>query len=207
MKLLSFRNLMMAGAFLLTAGAIALAQVPGINSPFQMVYTYAFDNATNKATYSAQVNALALATSAETVFQINGSSTKLIRIRRVYLSGSTPVTALAEPVFFNKVSSAMPSTGTSSLITAVPYDASSSAATAVVESFTANPTASTLVGEIMTPTFRLLPNSTAQSPAEFLFGAQGSNVILRSATQGLAINLGHVTTSAVVSISVEWTEE
>lgn len=201
------RKILMGLAFLLTLGALAAAQVPGVNSPFQMVYTYAYDNSTAKPTYSATTVAYSLAASARGVFQINGSSSKLIRVRRIIISGSVPATALAEPIYINKVSTSMPSTGTSVLLTAVPYDSASSAATATVENFTANPTDPTLVGEVMSPVYRFLPNSTGVQPYTVELGALGSAGILRTASEGLSLNLAGVTTSAVVTVGVEWTEE
>ena len=202
------RKILMGLAFLLTLGAIAVAQVPGVNSPFQMVYTYAYDNSTAKPTYSASTIPFAAASSAKVIFQINGSASKLVRVRRIIISGSVPTTALAEPLYLNKVSTAMPSTGTSVLLTGVPYDSANSAATAVAENFTANPTDPTLVGEVMSPVVRFLPNSTAQgSIMVYELGNLGSAGILRSASEGLSLNLAAVTTAASVTVTAEWTEE
>lgn len=203
------RSILLALAFVATLGSVSFAQFggPGVNSQFNAVWNFVWEPSTSKPTYIAASQSFALASSAKVFFQINGSATKTVRIRRVILTGSVPATALAEPLFFNKVSTAMPATGTSVLLTSVPLDSNYSAATATVENFTANPTDPTLVGEVITPVVRFLPNSTEQTKTEFVFGQGGSNVILRGAAQGLSLNLGAVTTSAVVTVAVEWTEE
>lgn len=203
------RSLLLGLAFVATLGSISLAQFsgPGVNSQYNGVWNFVWESSTSKPTYYATSAPFSAASSAEIIFTINGSSTKTIRVRRFIVSGSVPATALAEPLYVNKYSSATISTGTSALLTKVPVDSNFPAATAYVENFTANPTAPTLVGEIMNPVIRLLPNSTYTPPIEIKLGELGSAGILRSATEQLALHLAHVTTSAVFTVSVEWTEE
>lgn len=209
MKSFIGRTLLLATAFVATLGSISLAQFggPGVNSTFNGVWNFVWEPSTGKATYSATTTPFAAASTARTIFTINGSSTKIVRVRRVIISGTVPVTAIAEPLYINKVSSAAPSTGTSVVPTKTPLDSNSAAATAVVENFTANPTDQTLVGEIMSPILRLAVGTTAIAPMEIDFGKLGSAAILRSASEGLAINLANVTTASTLTISVEWTEE
>ena len=202
------RALLMGAALLAVLGSIALAQSPGVNNTWPITWSFMGEPSTYKATYSATSAPFAAVASAEQVFSIVGSSTKVIRVRRIRINGyaAAPV---AEPLYVNKVSSALPSTGTSALLTGVPYDALSSAATARVESFTANPTAQTLVGEMYIPIVRFFSGNTAvdKHAVEINFGANGSTAILRSASQGITLNLAHVTTSATLVATVEWTEE
>jgi hypothetical protein len=203
------RTLLLTAAFVATLGSISLAQFggPGVNSTFNGVWNFVWEPSTGKATYSATTTPFAAVASARTILTINGSATKTVRVRRVIISGTVPVTALTEPLYINKVSSATPSTGTSVVPTKTPLDSNSAAATAVVENFTANPTDQTLVGEIMAPFLSLGVGTTVNRPLEIDFGKLGSAAILRSASEGLAINLAHVTTASTLTVSVEWTEE
>ena len=93
-------------ALLLTCGVISYAQVPGVNSTINPVFTMAYDNGSNKPAYTVS-ELITPATTSRQVLQINGSATKLVRVRRVILEG-TSVTGVTEPVYFNKVSSALP---------------------------------------------------------------------------------------------------
>lgn len=204
------RSLLLALAFVATLGSISLAQFggPGVNSQFNGVWNFVWESSTSKATYRATSAPFNVASSAEIIFTINGSSTKTIRVRRFLVSGIAAA-PIAEPLYVNKYSSATITSGTSALLTKVPLDSNSPAATAYVESFTANPTAPTLVGEVMNPYVRFFSGNTAADlpPTSIEFGRLGSAGILRSATEQLALHLAHVTTSATITVSVEWTEE
>lgn len=208
----SFRTWALGLCFAGVLGAVSFAQLipPGVNSPFQLVWTAVWESSTLKPTYYATSVPFSPASSARVIWQLNGSSTKTIRVRRIIISGSVPVTALAEPIFVNKVTGALPgATIAGTALTPVALDSTQSAATATLEVLTANPTDPTLVGEVLSPVFKFVPSGTAVDvrPLSIEMGEFGSAAFLRSATEALTLNLAGVTTSSSITIGVEWTEE
>jgi hypothetical protein len=205
------RTLLLALAFVATLGSISLAQFggPGVNSTFPGVWNFVWEPGTGKATYSATESAMVMATTQRQFLQINGSATKTIRIRRVLLEGTTAA-GVIEPVFFNKISTAQQGAAVvGTALTATPLDSSSAAATATVEVFNVSPaTDPTVVGEIMAPQIPFQLSTAARGVREFFFGQGGSAIILRSASEGLSLNLaGGGLTASIVNVTVEWTEE
>jgi len=205
---MKFRTLLVAGiASLLTAVVVSQAQVPGVNSALNTVFTLAYDNSTMKPTYSASGRATLVA-SATDVCTLTGSTTKNIRVRRVLFSGLATA-VIAEPVSIVKRSTV--TTGANSaLITMVPYDSSNSAATAVAETWSGNGTLGTLVGALA-DVYYVSGNFTTGvggEPIEFKFGELGQPVVLRGAAQEIAVNLSGITwASGVANCVFEWTEE
>lgn len=204
-----FSALPFALIFAAVLGTLSFAQFggPGVNSVFNGVWNFVWEPSTGKATYSATEQFVPAVTQRQ-FLQINGSATKTIRIRRVLLDG-TAIVGVVEPVYFNKVSTAMQGAAVvGSSMTATPLDSSASAATAVVEAFNVSPaTDPTVVGEVMALLFGYGNAITTRSPREFFFGQGGSALILRSASEGLSLNMAGTAPAAVVTVTVEWTEE
>ena len=197
--------LLAVAASLLTGVLVSQAQVPGINSTLQSVFTLAYDQSTMKPTYSSSVSGISPASAASDVCALSGSATKTIKVRRIIFTGTTPSIAVAEPVTILKRSTVYAGAGSSPA--EVPYDSGSSAATAVAEVWTANPTVGTLVGviaDIMVP----FTAATAATPATtFEFGRLGSPLVLRGVAQSVAISLSGVTITGTVGCTFEWTED
>lgn len=193
-------------ASLLTAGAIALAQTPGVNNNFPIMWNMVWEASTTKPTYSASANGITPVSSGQDICTLAGSSTKTIRVRRILFGGSAATTAVTEPVAILKRSTA--STGAGTAMTKVAYDSQSSAASAsLVEVWTANPTAGTLVGALADIGVQFLGQGTYSPAYEFRFGTLGSAAVLRGTAQSLSVNVGGVTLTGTLSCTFEWTEE
>lgn len=193
-------------ASLLTAGAIALAQQPGVNTNFATVWTLVWDASTTKPTYSASLNGITPVSSGTDICTISGSSTKTIRIRKVVFGGSAATTAVTEPVSIVKRSTA-DTAASGSKPTIVAYDSQSAAATAVVEVWTANPTLGTLTGVLTDIGMQFLGQGTYNPVTDFRFGRLGSAAILRGTAESLSVNLSGITLTGTLSCTFEWTEE
>jgi len=164
----------------------------------------------SKATYSASIVKLAVATSANVIFTLTGSATKTIRVTRIEMSGTCATTAKNVNFFIAKYSTAA-SGGTAGTAPAMTAHDSSNTATAAVAVYTADPTAGTLVGNIRSGNMLMAVTGGTVAPAMYAanFGDRPSqDIVLRGTAQQLAISLnGENTATSVVDINVEWTEE
>lgn len=161
-----------------------------------------------KTTYSAAATGIVPAAAATDIFTITGSASKTIRVLKVSIS-ATQTTAGENAVILLKRSTAN-TAGTSAAVTAVPHDSSNAAATGTVLSYTANPTAGTLVGNLRSRKIAFQgATGTTSDEAVFDFGNRpGQAIVLRGTAQVLAINLtGATITGGSVNMYVEWTEE
>lgn len=162
-----------------------------------------------KFTYGAAITATTVAATPTDVFTITGSATKTVKIRHISIDG-TQTTGGVVNILVIKRSTANTG-GTSTLPTAVPYDSANPAATAVVRSYTVNPTAlGTAVGTIHSE--KLFVSATTGTPDELKFDYTEHSPIqpitLRGATEVLAINLNSVTvTGNSFNMDITWTEE
>lgn len=202
-------------AALAAIGGAVWAQAPGVNSPFQPVWSIPLDSI--KRTYSLSVWQLSPAASATDIWQICGGPSVITRLTKLSVGGRATAAAPADlnlikrsgQTFGGTVAIAPPFSGVSAV--GVPYDASTGASTAFVTAWTANPTVGTVVGTIAIKQYYLgnLTTGTTNPPAEFAFGnGPGSAVVLRSSTQCLSLNLSAQTFSGgIMDISAEWTEE
>ena len=202
-----FSKLLLTGAVLGTIALAAQAQVPGVNSTLNTVFTLAYDNSTMKPTYSSTAIVVPAA-SATDVCTLFGSATKNVRVRRVIVGGVASVVQTEEIGIVKR--STIDTGGTQTIGTSIPYDSGSAAATAVTEWFTANPTLGTLVGALVdfNITWGNLTTGVGSGTREVLFGQLGSPVVLRGAAQQIAVNLnGNTLVSGKVTCTFEWTEE
>lgn len=201
--------LLAAAAAVLTAALAAQAQVPGVNSTLNSVFTLAYDNSTMKPTYSATEAVFAPATLATDVCNLTGSATKNVRVRRILFNGLATA-VISDPVAIIKRSTAN-SGGTPLVPTPASYDSASAAATAVFTAYTANPTLGTQAGILADPyvTFGNLTTSGPPSGSTlFEFGRLGSPIVLRGVAESVSVNLNVATfTTAQLSCTFEWTEE
>lgn len=167
-----------------------------------------------KASYSAST-ALKTATAAGTgVFaHIYGSTTKTIRVHRIIVCGSCATAAVYGDIIITKTSDTG-SGGTSTSLTQVPKDSTSSAGTASsVRFYTVLGTGGVATGVIASQQVFLPITGTPAvdvKPVIFDWTAQGMNEapVLRGATQGLELSFGTTTTNApTLTITFEWSEE
>lgn len=171
-----------------------------------------------KAAYVANASDATLATTATDFATLYGSATKTVKVLKVYVllsdSGSTHSS--------NRISLIKRSTlftgGTSTVITAVPLDSTSSSASATARIFTANPTVGTSVGvieDIVRITYITVANAYGQplnDPRLLIFDADkfGQAITLRGTTEGIALNLNGATqfgTTPKARVTFVWTEE
>jgi hypothetical protein len=164
---------------------------------------------TLKVTYAAAIRNVATASTATDVLTIAGSATKLVKILRIRISGSQTGNSVTPIVLIKR--SALDTGGTFTTLTNVPYDSSDPAATAIVKSYTANPTTlGAAVGTIRQDqvTFNNGLASGLEDRAIFDFGEFSKPVYLRNANENLAINFNSTSvTAASINFTVEWTEE
>lgn len=187
----------------LLAGPAAVAQVPSIGVVAPAM----------RPTHSAVVTGLSPASSATDIFTITGSATKTVRVTKAYCN-ATADAAGSLNLRLAKRSTAN-SGGTASTVTSASHDSTNSAASAVVRSYTANPTTGTLVGYLRGA---VLAIATATAPAvtgsdtawNFSDGfTTDQAVTLRGTGQVLAVNAGGVSFPAGSSVNCgfEWNEQ
>jgi hypothetical protein len=167
---------------------------------------------TTYITYAACTNGLVLAAAPTDVVTITGSATKKVSITHVRVSGNVTGGGTAIVLLIKR--SSADTLGTSTTLTNVPYDSVMAAPTAVVKSYTANPTLGTTVGTLRS-VLCLFPSpapSNAQSavnyPADLIFGAaEAAPIVLHGIAEQLAVNFNGTTLAgSSMAIDIEWTE-
>lgn len=168
------------------------------------------------ATYRAASAAVLVAAVTANVpwFVIYGSSTKVIKVQKIIVSGITLTAVAYVNIGVAKYSTA-PSGGTAVAYTKIPLDASDVASTAsLVQGYTAIPTTGTRIGFINGR--RTLGQATTAAAAgfvdqlifDFSTGSEKDAVTLRGTAQGVGLEWVAAPASATsVLVSVEWTEE
>lgn len=167
-----------------------------------------------RPTYRASISGLAAAASTACFFLIEGSSSKVIRIQRVRLSGATLTAVAYASIQLRKFSTAS-SGGTSTSPTKVPLDSADAASTAnVLKAFTVAPTDGSLVGTIGAQ--RLIMQATTAAAAgiptavewDFRDGGGADEPTLRGTAQGIGLGFAGAPASAVtLDVEIEYTEE
>lgn len=153
--------------------------------------------------------AVSTAASATDVITIQGSASKIVRIKKIRLQAVHSANVGVQAMFIKR--SAADTGGTSSSATIAPRDSADAAATAVVKSYTVNP--SGLGAAVGTVDGAFLSANTAATPTipsdrvETRYGENGSrDLVLRGTSEFLAINLNAATVTTVYAM-IEWTEE
>ena len=154
------------------------------------------------------------ASSNDVFFLLYGSSTKLVKISKITVSGFN-ITAVQYLVIALEKFSSSATGGTASALVKTPLDSTAPASTlALCSVYTAAPTQGSLEGTIGVK--RVLGQATSAAAAgipattDFVFGEQSfvSPIILRGAAEGIGLSFGTAPASNVsFSLEVEWTEE
>jgi hypothetical protein len=195
--------------FALTSAALAQNTVPQIGVNTATI---------REQTYSASAVGLAPAASATDIFCISGSSSKMIAIRRISISG-TAGTLITVPVTLVRRAS-LNTGGTlatgAALPAASPHLSTNGTATATLASYTANPTihdTSPLYFRAGNATFPVTSAGTVIFPLEWFGGSQvetytqGFDIPAGSTAQQYCLNLGATSVSSgLLNISITWTE-
>ena len=205
---MNLRTKLLCGfAALATAALAAQAQVPGVNSTLQTVFTLAYDNSTMKPTYSASRTGITPVASQTDMCTLTGSATRRVKVRRVIFT-NVSVATVTEPIAIVKRSSA--NTGAGTTLAVVSYDSANATSTvSLSEVWTAAPTVGTLVGVLadINISFPSGTLATISAPYTFEFGSLGQPIVLRGIAQSVSINLSGITLTGTVGCTFEWTED
>lgn len=161
---------------------------------------------TNIPTYSAAADIAN--TGAGIVYCIQGSATKVVRVKGIRISAFASA-ALVTDTNINRYSTG-PSGGVAVTGTIVPNDTNNAAATAVVTSYTTSPTAGNLVGTVRHQHIAAgTQGNTAQSDvALYQFSVYWDQpMVLRGTSQYLCVNNGALGTGGVWTVDHEHTEQ
>jgi hypothetical protein len=192
-----------------SAGATGSSYTPATSNPQAYIPIAAIQVEGQKTTYRASFTGLSPVSSATDVITISGNATKIVRPRRIELSGVATSAAVVDAQLL--IRSTANSGGTSSTPTVVALDSSDPAGTAVVTTYTANPTTlGTLVGQIGSIKLPLAASPGTPPLVAVDFGTRNCRpVTLRGAAQLLCVNFNAETVGAGGSLNgmVEWTEE
>ena len=164
-----------------------------------------------KATYTAAFQ-VTPASSATDIVQLIGSSTSIVRVTRVSISGIATAAAVIDVVGIKR--SAADSSGTISAQTIVNHDSGDAVASAVCSAITANPTLGATGSKYGNCRFGKVALQTAAgtvAPVPLTWDFTNRNekgLVLRGVAQAFCVNLNGVQSSGqVMNVEVTWTEE
>ena len=160
-----------------------------------------------KVTYSVGVIGFTPVATPTDFFEIKGSTSRTLRILRLSISGIA--TAAASIAIQAIKRSTANSGGTPAAQTIAPHDSNDAAATAVVNTYSANPTLGTSVGAPRAQTLNLGAAGAAGVIAWDFTTRNGKGIVLRGVAQSLNLNWNGAAVPAgtVLSMDVEFTEE
>lgn len=162
-----------------------------------------------KATYSAATIGLTPAATATDFFTILGSGTKTVRVLRIAINGISTAGGASPDIQLIKRITANTG-GTSAPITAAQHDSNDAAPTAVVSTYSANPSSLGTSGGLVRA--KKLNLGAAGSAGEIVWDfttRNGKGLVLRGTTQLAALNFNGATVPGGMSvdIDIEWSEE
>lgn len=158
-------------------------------------------------TFAASIIGLVPAATPTDIFEIIGSATKIVKVRRLRITGNRGTSTTSDVVLLRR--STANTGGTSTLPTIVKNDTNNAAPTAVVKAYTANPTTGTLVGNLRADKQFLYPPGGGSSDVrDYVLTESGAQpLFLRGVAESIAFNLNGVTmASGSLDIWIEWTE-
>lgn len=164
------------------------------------------DSESVKATYSF-TNAYNIATAANLILQLQGSASKTIRLKLVEISATnaTPGQIQARLVRYSTAATG----GTAVAGTPRLHDTNDAAATAVIATYIADPTAGTSVGNLANGFLTTGNGSTAPTLLRFEYGTRNDKAaVLRGTSDFFGINMAALPAAGTaVIVRLEWTEE
>jgi hypothetical protein len=175
----------------------SVVRLPVINAPIDG----------QKATYSAGFTFTAAGTPTDVV-TLTGSATKTIKITRIELVATQTTAAMREILFIRR--STANTGGTTTTITPAKMDTNNPSATAVLVSYSVNPTAvGTIAGTIKQLKSWIPATNTQANYLTYDFGTRPEQAItLRGTTDIFVINLNSATSNGnSFDVSITWTEE
>jgi len=184
-----------AGTFDVQRAAVGTTGIPAVNTE------------STKATYSAGVIDVTPAATATDFWQIIGSSTKTVRVLRVAISGGATAAATVDVQLVKRT--ALNTGGTQVSVSAIQHDSNDASATAVVNTYSANPSG-TGAGQNVRAAKLNLGAAGAAGTVVFDFTTRnGKGIVLRGASQQLVLNWdgAAVPSGTSVNVDVEFSEE
>jgi len=215
---MKLRTILLAAlASLVTWVLVSQAQVPGVNSALNTVFTLAYDNSTMKPTYAASQGFSPGAFGATDFACLYGSATKTIKVRRIFFGavGSALATDPVSVVLRSTASSGGTLAGVN-VTSVASYDMTgpNPAGTAVIDPYTTSPSVlGTFAGTLVDKFVTINGATTAVGPSPdmiFDWGVLGQPIVLRGTAQNVCLNGTNATgnLSTVTGVTTfEWTEE
>lgn len=184
--------------------------IGNLNAPPQGTYIGTVLTEGNVATYRYEAVGITPAATPTDIFTLQGSASKVIKVKRIILSGEA--TAAAQIVANLVRRSAANTAGTSTAPTIAQADNADAAPFGAIKLYSVNPTAlGAAVATIISRRLGLNPNAgLPATQVELSFGVRNDKpIILRGATDFLAINLAGAALPAgtKLDVAIEWTEE
>lgn len=164
-----------------------------------------------KQVYSANINNLTPPATPTDMVTITGSATATVKVLAMELMATT--TAAGTQTFFIVKRSTANTVGTSTSPTNVPHDSNDAASTAVVRSYTANPTPGVTVGTVDAKKIFTPAVSSVTTPYltifDFTRDGLDQGIVLRGTSQVLALNFAGAALPAGLNLTVNivWVEE
>lgn len=207
------RSIFLGGLALVASLTLAVGQVNVVPQ------TGVFTGVVQKVTYRAVALALPPAASATDIACIAGSSSKLVKVTKITISGTAGTLVSAPFTLVRRTS--VDSGGTAATTTAnwantiSKSDTNAPTASATLISYSANPTINDSSPTYVVSDYLTLPVTSAGTSIAKLHWAFGDSLnsqtqplILRAATEQACINLNAVSVSSgLLHASIEWTEE
>lgn len=161
-----------------------------------------------KPTYSCSVVGFTPAANATDFFQIVGSSTKVVRVLKVVVSGTASSAATVDVLLVKRTTAN--SGGTSTQPAIAGHDSNDPTATAVVNAYTANPSGlGTSAGNIGARKLNLGASGSAGTVEWEFTTRTDKGVVLRGTSQSLNLNWNGAAVPAGTNLAIEvqFTEE
>lgn len=204
------KKLLLAGTFAALLGAVAWAQSPGVNSPFNPVWSIPLDSI--KRTYSVS-HQWSVAAAPTDIMQLCGNANNTVKLIRVILAGRATAVSPMDMILVRRSSQDNSANAISPTVSQM--DTNDAAPTSFVNIWgtTGVPSSvGTYVAELaslQSYVGNLTTGTPGSPPAIFDFGSRPSKApTLRGAAQCIAMNLSASGQSGnVLNGYMEWTEE
>lgn len=207
---MKLRSILLSAAAALACTALAVqAQVPGVNSTLNAVFTLAYDNSTMKPTYSAAGPSFAAPNNGGDICSLYGSATKTVKVRRVFFAAVTGALQTDPISIVKRVAVSNGGTVNTVPMTVAAYDTSNEASTVITDIYTTVPTTLGATTTLMDVFVTLAGATTAvaqNQPYVFEFGKLGQPIVLRGVAQGVHVNDAGLA-AITAQCGFEWTEE
>lgn len=168
----------------------------------------AADNEPERQTYGGSVLGMSLAATPQDILTIQGSATKLIRLKSIVVNALSASTG-AYPLQIVRRSVANTG-GTNTVVTAFQHDIGDPAAQAVVRQWTVNPTG--LGAQVGGAHLGRVVGATASNLDRMVFQYSWQNdkaIVINGATDFIALNMNGAALAASTTVDIDllWTEE